>query len=270
MGKKAPQSPPDEVAYTNEMRGAVNAQAKVIPEAVQAERGILTGLQDYTKEYTGSQTQNLLGIYGAMQGQSNQYANQYQNQLLGQFGGGGQLATDYAVQSLGAQGAQNYNMFQQQAGQGLAMGSQLNDQDQQAAQQSARAAMAARGLTGNQAVGQEVLNSYQLGNQRLQQRQQMAMQANQMAQQAQGFGQQAYMNPAMQTSQGVYGMASLYGEAQGSMANMGPQFLQPESQYLANIRSNRISQQNADRSASAQTSSGIVGGVSTVAAAYFI
>lgn len=270
MGKKAPQAPPDKVSYENEMRGAVNAQAQVIPEAIALEKGMLPGLQQWQRESTGSQTQNLLGIYGDMQGQSNQYANQYQNQLLGQFGAGGQMATDYAVQSLGAQGAQNYNMFQQQAGEGLAMGSQLNWQDQQAAQQSARAAMAARGLTGNQAVGQEVLNSYQLGNQRLLQRQQMGMQANQMAQQAQGFGQQAYMNPAMQTSQGVYGMASLYGEAQGSMASMGPQFLQPESQYLANIRSNRISQENADRSARAQSQSGIVGGIATVGAAYFI
>ena len=167
----------DAQQYYNESMGALAAQKKIIPSAIQAEEAMLPQLQGYQARTMGSQTQNLLGQYQGMQDYANQAQQQYQNQLLGIYGGGGQMATNYAVQNLGPQGAYNYNMFQQQAGEGLAMGSQLGYQDQMYAEQSARAAMASRGLTGNQAVGQEVLNSYQLGNQRLQQRQQMATQA---------------------------------------------------------------------------------------------
>lgn len=57
----------------------------------------------------------------------------------------------------------------------LALGSSLSASDQRSAQQSARSAMAARGLyDSNQAIGAEVLNSYNLGRQRLGERRQFA------------------------------------------------------------------------------------------------
>jgi hypothetical protein len=257
----------DAQQYYNENMGAIAAQRKIIPSAMQAEEAMLPQLQGYQQRSMESQSQNLLGQYGQLQPYANQAQQQYQNQLIGMYGQGGQMATNYAVQSLGPQGAQNYNMFQQQAGEGLAMGSGLGYQDQMYAEQSARAAMSARGLTGNQAVGQEVLNSYQLGNQRLQQRQAMGAQAYQMAGQQQSFGQQTYNAPAMQTSQGLYGVGELYGATQNSFQSFGPQFLQPESQYLANIRGNRISQENADKAAKAQRDSGFMSMLGAVAGA---
>ena len=260
----------DAKTYFEENMGAINAQRRIIPSAISAERELLPELQQYQRERMGSQSRNLLGQYADMQGMANEQQGLYQGQLLGMYGGAGSMATDYAIQGLGAQGQGVYNQFMQQANTGLGMGSQLSFEDQQAAQQNARAAMAARGLTGNQAVGQEVLNSYQLGHQRMQERQQMGLQAMQMAQGQQQFGQQAYLNPAMQQAQSIYGLPSLYDATAGSFQNMGPQFLQPESQYLANIRANRMQQENANRAAKAQNQSGIVGGVATVAAAYFI
>ena len=270
-GRKAPNygefMTADAQQYYNENMGAIAAQKKIIPAAMQAEEAMLPQLQGYQARSTESQSQNLLGQYGQLQPYANQAQQQYQGQLIGMYGQGGQMATDYAVQSLGPQGAYNYNMFQQQAGEGLAMGSGLGYQDQMYAQQSARAAMASRGLTGNQAVGQEVLNSYQLGNQRLQQRQAMGAQAYQMANQQQQFGQQVYNSPAMQTSQSLYGVGELYGATQNSFQDMGPRFLQPESQYLANIRGNRISQENADKAAKAQKQSGFMSMLGAVAGA---
>ena len=257
----------DAQQYYNENMGAIAAQKKIIPAAIQAEEAMLPQLQGYQARSTESQSQNLLGQYGQLQPYANQAQQQYQGQLIGMYGQGGQMATDYAIQSLGPQGAYNYNMFQQQAGEGLAMGSGLGYQDQMYAQQSARAAMASRGLTGNQAVGQEVLNSYQLGNQRLQQRQAMGAQAYQMANQQQQFGQQVYNSPAMQTSQSLYGVGELYGATQNSFQDMGPRFLQPESQYLANIRGNRISQENADKAAKAQQNAGMLGALGTLGGA---
>jgi hypothetical protein len=260
----------DSQQYYNEMLGAMQGQSRVYPQALDLERGLMPQLQGYQSQVMGSQYQNLLGQYGAMQGSANQAQGDYQQQLLGMYGMGGNMATNSAIQNLGYGGQNVYNQFMQQAGQGLSMGSGLSPEDQTYAQQSARAAMSARGLTGNQAVGQEVLNSYQLGNQRLQQRQQMGLQAYQMANQQQAFGQQAYLNPAMQQSQGVYGLGQMYGATQNSFQNLGPQFLQPESQYLANIRANRISGENADKAASAQESSGLLSAVGNIAAAYVL
>jgi hypothetical protein len=191
----------------------------------------------------------------------------YSNDLMGMYGRLGAQSTNSAINSLGAQGTANYNMFQQQAGEGLALGSSLSAQDTNAAQQSARAAMAARGLGGNQAVGQEVLNSYQLGNQRQQQRQQMAGQAYQMAGQQQAFGANAYMAPAVAGGE-MFGLQNMMGATQNSFNNLGGQFLQPESQYLANIRANRMQQENANNAASATRSAGIMGAVGSVAGAY--
>ena len=258
----------DAQQYYKENMGAIAAQKQIIPAAVQAEEAMLPQLQGYQARSMASQSQNLLGQYAQLQPYSLQAQGQYQNQLMGLYGQGGQMATNYAVQSLGPQGAQNYNMFQQQAGEGLMMGSQLGWQDQMASEQTARAAMASRGLTGNQAVGQEVLNSYTMGHQRMLERQQMATQAYQMAGQQQQFGAQAYLAPSVQASQQMYGLGELYGATQGSFQNMGSQFLQPESQYLANIRSNRIQQENADKAAKAQQTAGIIGGIATVGAAF--
>jgi hypothetical protein len=183
------------------------------------------------------------------------------------YGAGGGMATNAAIQNLGYGGQNVYNQFMQQANEGLAMGSGLSYEDQTYAQQNARAAMAARGLTGNQAVAQEVLSGYMLGNQRLQQRQQMGMQAYQMAGQQQQFGQQAYLNPAMQQSQGVYGLGQMYGATQASFQNLGPQFLQPESQYLANIRGNRMAAENADKAARATKQAGMMSAIGSIAGA---
>lgn len=247
---------PDANTYYNEMQGTIGAQANIYPQAIGLEAGMMPGLQAYQAQTMGSQYQNLMGQYGGMQGGLNQAQGGYQGQLLGMYGAGGAQATSNAIGNLGYGGSELYGNFMQQANQGLSLGSSLSQQDITQAQQSARAAMASRGLTGNQAIGQEVLNSYQLGNQRLQQRQQMATQAYQMASQQQQFGQQAYLNPAIQQSQGVYGLGQFYGATQNSFQNLGPQFLQPESQYLANIRGDRLQAENAARAASAQRSAG--------------
>jgi hypothetical protein len=254
----------DTSQYNTELRGAINTQSQVIPEAMNLERGMMPGLQQYQSETMGSQSQNLLGQYGAMQQGSLQGQFGYQNQLLGGYGQGGAYATNAAIQNLGYGGMQNYNAFQQQAYNGMQLGSGLSDQEIMGSQQASRAAMAARGINGNQGIGQEVLNQYQLGNQRLQQRMGYGQQAYQMASGQQQFGQQAYLNPAITQSQGSYGLGQLYGATQQSFQNMGPQFLQPESQYLANIRSNRIQQENANAAANAQQNSGIFGAIGSI------
>ena len=250
--------------YLNEATGATEAQAQYIPRAIGYEEELMSGLQGYQARTLQSQSQNLLGIYGNIDKMTAGLQQQAGLSAVNTFGAMGNAATNAAVGSLSPWAQQNYNAFGQKAGSDFALGSALDEQDTRFAQQSARAAMAARGLTGNQAIGQEVLNTYQLGNQRLQQRQQALLQAQQMAVGQQQFGAQTYLQPAMQQS-GYYSAPSVLGMAQESFGNLGPQFLQPESQYLANIRAGHIAQQNADRAAAATRSAGNAAGLGALA-----
>jgi hypothetical protein len=202
-----------------------------------------------------------MGIYGDLQNQSLSAQGQYGGQLLGMYGQLGQNATNQAVNSLSPWGRDIYNTYGNQALSDLALGSSLNQQETIQAQQAARAAAQARGLNfSRQGTDMEILNTYNMGQNRLNQRRQAAQQAYGMAQGQQAFGAQAYLNPALQTSS-LYSTSSLLQAAQGSFGQMGSQFLQPESQYLANIRANRIQQENANAAASAQRSAGAAAGI---------
>jgi len=247
--------------YYYEQKGALDAQRRIIPEAISAEAQMLPGLQQYQRQLYGSQANNLMGIYGDLQGQTLASQGQYGGQLLGMYGQMGQSATNQAINSLGTIGAGIYNTYGNQALSDLALGSSLNAQETTQAQQAARAAAQARGINfSRQGMDMEILNTYNMGQNRLNQRRQAAGQVYAMAQGQQAYGGQAYLNPAMQQSS-VYSMPGLLQATQGSFQQMGPQFLQPESQYLANIRANRIQQENADKSASAQKSAGAAAGI---------
>ncbi len=261
---------PDAQQYYNESAGAIAAQKNIIPQAVGAELELLPGLQEYQRYLYGSQAQNLLGIYGGLQNQSVNAQGSYGNQLLGMYGQMGQSATNQAVNSLSPWARDLYNTYGTQANQDLALGTSLNQQETAQAQQAARAAAQARGLSfSRQGNDLEILNTYNMGQNRLNQRRQVAQSAYQMAQGQQQFGAQAYYNPALQASN-VYAMPNLLQATQGSFGQMGSQFLQPESQYLANIRANRVQQENADRAASAQRSAGVASGLGSLASGAMI
>jgi hypothetical protein len=241
--------------YYNETMGSLQAQTRVIPQAIEEERKLMPGLQQAQAQNFTSQSQNLLGMYQGLQGDSVNAQGAYGNQLVNMYGQMGAGATQQAVNGMSDWNRQIYNNFGQQAANDLSLGSSLNSQETMQAQQAARAAAGARGLTGNQAVGMEVLNSYQLGNQRQQQRQQTALQANQMGNQQQQFGAQAFLQPSMQMSN-IYSMPGMIDQTQASFGNMGPSFLQPESQYLANIRATNAQVAMAQEQARATRSAG--------------
>ena len=106
----------------------------------------------------------------------------------------------------------------------------------------------------------EILNTYGMGQRRLAQRQAVAQQAYQMGVGQQAIGLQSFLTPAYAGSQ-QYSLAGLAGGAQGMYSDVGTSpFLQPESQYLANIRANRIQMETSIQSANAARSGGIMGG----------
>lgn len=120
---------------------------------------------------------------------------------------------------LGNTGASSLNnSLVQQAQDQLALGTSLDPTDVRQAQQAAREAWAARGLVNsNGAVADEVLNQYNLGQQRLQQRQQFAQGVNSsdLAQRNQAF------QNALGLSDAARGYAGLGLSAQQS--NLGAQ-----------------------------------------------
>jgi len=154
----------------------------------------------------------------------------------------------------------------------LNAGTGLTDQMTQQAQQSARAAMAARGLTGNQAVGQEVLNSYNLG----QARQQQAL-TNAGALYGQGMTQAnsamaSYGSPLM-ASMGGMNPTSMLGVAGAQNASVNSNMLfTPESQYNAGIyganQSNQMQTQLGNQQAQAGWQSGMMGMMGKLGGSY--
>jgi hypothetical protein len=159
-----------------------------------------------------------------------------------------------------------FNTFGQQALTDLQAGTGLTTQETTQAQQAARAAGAARGVSfSRQGSDLEILNTYGMGQRRLAQRQATAQQAYQMGVGQQAIGLQGFLNPAFASSQ-QYSLTGLAGGASGMYADVGASpFLQPESQYLANIRANRIQMETAIQSANAARSGGIMGGALSAA-----
>jgi hypothetical protein len=202
----------------------------------------------------------MLGLYGDLYAPAQAMQKRYAGDQLTMLGGLGQQATQAALGSLDPTTRGIYNTFGQQALSDLQMGSSLNAQETTQAQQAARAAAQSRGLNfSRQGTDLEVLNTYSMGQRRQQQRQATAQSAYQMGTGQQQVGLQGFLSPAYASSQ-QYGLTGLVQGAQAGYANLGQSFLQPESQYLANIRANRIQMETSIQAANAAQSGGIMGG----------
>jgi len=257
----------DSQQYMQEMGGALRAQANILPQTALIESQLAPQLQASQLAGYGNYATGLLGNYQNLFAPTQQFQQQYAASQLGMMGGLGQQATQAAIGSMDATTQGIYGTYGRQVLADLQMGTSLNQQETEQAQQAARAAAQARGLQfSRQGTDLEILNTYNMGQKRLQQRQQAALSGYQLGQQQQAFGAQAFLNPAFASSQ-PYTLAGIYGSAQQGYAGLGNNFLQPESQYLANIRANRIQQENADRAAAAQKSAGLAQGLGAVAGA---
>ncbi len=247
--------------YLAEGRNALNVQAQLLPMQADLERGLAPKLIDTRMAGVGATAQGLLGLYGDLYNPALQLQTRYANDQMAMLGGMGAQATGAALGSLDATTRGIYDTFGQQALTDLQAGSSLNAAETTQAQQAARAAGAARGVTfSRQGSDLEILNTYSMGQKRLQQRQGVAQAAYQMGAGQQQIGLQGFLNPAFAASQ-QYSLTGLAGGATGMYADVGSSpFLQPESQYLANIRANRIQMETAIQSANAQRSAGILGG----------
>jgi hypothetical protein len=267
----------DSLQYFQESTGALNAQAKILPRTAELEAQLAPQLQQAQFAGIAGYSGGLLGSYQNLAAPAQQLQQQYATGQLGMMGGLGQQATQAAIGSLDATTQGIYGTYGRQVLADLQMGTGLTQQETEQAQQAARAAAQARGLQfSRQGSDLEILNTYNMGQKRLLQRQQAAQTAYTMGKEQQGYGAGAFLAPSYAASS-PFGLSDIYGASQQGYASLGSNFLQPESQYLANIRANRIQAENAAAAAAAQRSAGnaqmagsVIGAGATIYAASLI
>jgi len=248
--------------YLSEGSNALKVQDQLLRQQIGYEQGLQPLLTAQQMSSLKGQAQGTLGLYGDLYAPAQQMQERYGADQLAMLGRGGKMATQAAIGSLDANTQGIYNTFGQQALSDLQMGSSLSSQETTQAQQAARAAAQSRGLNfSRQGSDLEVLNTYSMGQRRQQQRQATAQSAYQMGTGQQQVGLQSFLAPSYNASQ-QYGLTGLVQSAQAGYAGLGQSsFLQPESQYLANIRANRIQMETSVQAANAQRSGGIMGGL---------
>jgi|GEM_PF-1128070 len=266
-------SAPQETSYGTQMAQALNAQMGIQTPLLAAQQQYLPQYQSMMQTGMTGQLGVTNNLYNTAIGQSAALQQQQFNANAGLYSQIGANSANAYNSMLGAGGANLMASQTDAANQALAQGSNLSPQANQAAQQSARAAMAARGMQyGNQGIAQEVFNNYSLGQQQLAtNRAYAANVAGQNMQQANSayssFGQPQVANMQNLNANSILGTS--YNMYQNPTAGM---IFNPESQYNAQINSANVNSQAQYQVAQAQAqaglTSGIIQGVGTIAGSF--
>lgn len=234
-------------------------------EAIQPR--LLALEQQYTPLWQEQQKRALMGqqniqneFYAQQIPKSAELSSQYASAMAPAFGQIGASARSAYEQTLDPSVRGLLGGLGQQAQEGLTLGSALSQAEIQQAQQASRAAMAARGLSGNQAISQEVLNTYNMGQARQLQRQQLAASVYGMGQNQASQAMGLYGGTMIGAAQG-FSPTSAYQMAMGANQNLGPSLFQPESQYNAQIITANRQEQMQAQIANQQASAGLMGGL---------
>lgn len=233
MGSKSVKAPAPR-DYKQEMLDAMSAQEAIQPRLLALEQQYQPLYQKLQQEMMDRQMGYQLDSYGKAIPKAAELSSQYANAMTPVFGQIGEQSMQAYRQSVGGETMGLYDQMTKSAMSDLQAGTGLTPEAQKLAQQSARMAMAARGLSGNQAIAQEVLNSYQLGQAREDRARQFA--GAMYAQGQQNLGQAMGMyGSQMLTQANAYSPANLYGTAYNMSQGLGAQIFQPESQYNAQL-----------------------------------
>jgi len=251
-------------SYLGEMQDALRSQGKIQGDLLDLER-------QYTPQWQQLQQDTLMGQMGSLNslyGQAGQYSQGLQSAYLGMqaplYGQVGEASRNAYQQTLDPTAAGLYNTMASQAASGLADGRNLSEQEMRMAQGNARAAMAVRGMQfGNQAIAAEVLNSYNLSNQREDRARQYAGQVYGIGQQNATQAMQMYGQPLMNQMNTVSPTA-LLATAGGMAGGLGAKLFQPESQYNAGIYGANQSNETQTRLANAQAQQGWASGMTSM------
>lgn len=259
MGSKKVTAPPPR-NYAQEMRDAMAAQEAIQPRLLELERQYQPQYQKLQQEMMDRQMQYQMDSYGKAIPRAAELSGQYATAMSPIYGQIGEQSMQAYRQGLGGEAMGLYDIMAKSAMTDLQAGTGLTPEMQKQSQQAARAAMAARGLTGNQAVAQEVLSGYTMGLAREDRARQFAgsmyTQGQQNLQQAMGmYGSQ------MLTQANAYSPANLYGTAYNMSQGLGAQIFQPESQYNAQLLTANRKEAMDAQIANAQSRSGLTSGL---------
>ena len=271
MGSKKVKAPAPR-DYKAEMEGALRAQIALQPELLAAERQYQPEYQKLQQQLMDRQMEYQLDSYGKIMPKSAELSRQFADTMSPIYGRMGEQAMGAYQQGLGADTMGLYNTMNRQAQAGLDAGYGLTPDMERQAQQSARAAMTARGLAGgNQGVAAEVLNSYTLGNQRYQQSLANATNAYGLGVSQFSGAMGTYGNQLLGQSAN-FSPAGLYGNAYQMSQGLGAQIFQPESQYNAGLitanRKEAMDAQIANAQSRNALTSGLLGAAGMMAGGF--
>ena len=262
-------SAPNARSYYGEMSGALEAQQAILPDIAAAEREAMPMDRQLQEESLMGQLGTMENLYGRYAPAGAAISQQNLNAMAPSYQRAAGMARDTYMAGMAPGTAGLLSTAMGQAQRDLDAGFSLTPQMQTVAQQSARSAMAARGLTGNQAVGQEVLNSFRLGMAREDRARQYAGSVYGLGAGIADRSAATYGAPILSN---VMSPGSLLGAASGMVGAQGPQFVQPESQYMAGVMGQQYSTQAQVNIARAQAQaglqSGILSGLGSIAGAY--
>lgn len=265
---KGLQAPPAR-SYYGEMTGALDAQRAILPVIGSAEREAMPMYRQLQEESLMGQLGSLENLYGQYSPASARISQANLSQMAPAYQQAAGMARDTYMAGMAPGSSGLLSTAMGQAQRDLDAGVSLTPQMQTLAQQSARAAMSARGLTGGQAVGQEVLNSYRMGVAREDRARQYAGGVYGLGAAVADRSAATYGAPILSN---VMSPGSLLGAASGMVGAQGPQFVNPESQYMAGVMGQQYSTQAQVNIARAQAQaglqSGILSGLGSVAGAY--
>lgn len=262
-------SAPNARSYYGEMQGALGAQRAILPDIAAAEREAMPMYRQLQEESLMGQLGSLQNLYAKYAPAGAALSQQNLSTMAPAYQQAASTARDTYMAGMAPGSAGLLSTAMSQAQRDLDAGVSLTPQMQTLAQQSARAAMAARGLTGNQAVAQEVLNSYRLGLAREDRARQYASGVYGLGAAVADRSAATYGAPILSN---VMSPGSLMGAASGMVGAQGPQFVNPESQYMAGVMGQQYSTQAQVNIARAQAQaglqSGILSGLGSIGAAY--
>lgn len=256
--------------YKQEMLDAMAGQEAIQPRLLALERQYQPMYQRLQQEMMDRQMEYQLDSYGKAIPKAAALSGQFADAMAPVYGRMGELSQTAYRQGVGAPTMGLYDSLLSDASTDLAAGRGLTPEMTKQAQQAAREAMAARGLSGNQAITAEVLLNYGMGQDRQDR-------ARQFAANVYGFGQGNFQN-AMATygqqflgQSAAYSPAMLYNSAYGMSQGLGSKIFQPESQYNANLvtanQSNEMQARMATASNRASMTGSLIGAATNVATA---
>lgn len=258
MSSKTKMPPPRD--YYAEMKGAMDAQYRLAPEMIAKERELVPQWQKLQMEQMTAGAGNLKSFYGSVMNDSADLMRQYGSTFTDALSPIARGARSTYEQGLGG-GQRLQNTMRGQAESDLSYGMGLTPEMERESQQRARAGMTARGLTNtNRGIGAEILGGYKMGMDRQDRARTFANQVlgNDVTMAGNAYSQ--YGAPLITSGLQSFSPMGLAQSATAGMQNLGPSYLQPESQYSANLYSANQNMQMQAATANAQASNALFGG----------